>query len=163
LVDHAAGDNRTARQGEIDLLDELSSGDLERLALLEGARLPVCEADVAALARVDGVASRLDLLELVLAVAVGRRHPVLAKLRREDPDLCLAQRLAVLGGDDVAADDRGGGRLSRLRVVARRRLGLWRLRGADGGGETKARESNGRSDHTYLGGVRRRNGSRRPG
>src|SRR5262249_57103271 len=113
-------------------LDELSSGDLERLAVLEGARLPVCEADVAALARVDGVASRLDLLELVLAVAVGRRHPVLAKLRREDPDLCLAQRLAVLGGGDVAAGGRGGGGLRRLRRCGRPRPGLSRRCGAAG-------------------------------
>src|SRR5207253_10108215 len=122
----AARDDSAARQREVHLLDRLVCEDLERLARLERSRLAVLQRDVAALARGYRVAAGLDFLELVLAVAVRRREPILAKLGREDANLGFAQRLAGVGRDDVAAKRRGA-RLGRLWIVAWRRLGRRRL------------------------------------
>ena len=126
LVDHAAGHDAAARQREVDFLDELAVENLERLARLERTLLAVLQLNVAALARVYGVASGQDFFELVLSVGIRRGQTVFAKLGREDSHLRLAQRLPCVCGDDVAAQRRGSG-FRRLSRIARRHAGHRRL------------------------------------
>ena len=119
LVEHTAGEDRAARQIEIDSVDPLSVADFERLPALEGTGLAVLQLNEAALGREQLVAPRRHLDDLVGTVVVRRRQATLTELRRGGAHLGLPQRLTGIGRDDAAANARRAGLGSG---IARRQL-----------------------------------------
>ena len=72
LVGDAAGNGAAARQAEIDLVEHLAGGDVERLARLERSRLSVLERDEPGLVDEQAIASGRKRGQLVTPLAVGR-------------------------------------------------------------------------------------------
>jgi hypothetical protein len=139
LVHDPAGDDSSARQREVDLLEQLAVGDLERLPLLERSELTVGKRHEAAFAGVERVAARGQLFELVASLGVRAGDASFTDLGRGGAHKRFAQRLTGIGSDHAAADHRGAG--LRRRIARRRHSGCdswrhgrrrWRL-GLDGG------------------------------
>ena len=104
LVGNAAGDRAAARQAEVDFVECLSVGDIERFAGLERSRLSVLERHVSGLVDEKAIPPGRQRREFVAPFAVGRDAPVELRLARVDVDLRAADRRARVGGDDAAAD-----------------------------------------------------------
>ena len=109
LVDDSPGDDPAARQREVHLLERLTIRDFERLAGFEWTDLAEGQRDEAALAGVERVATCGQLFELVASFGVRAGDTSFADVGRRSADERLAQRLAGIGGDDTAADDRSAG------------------------------------------------------
>ncbi len=82
LVEDAAGDDTGTRQGDVELLDGLSFGELQDLARFERTLLTVGDVDVSTLADGHAIASGRETLQLPSAVRVGGDGPSLRRFLR---------------------------------------------------------------------------------
>ena len=109
LVEDPSGDRAAAWEGHVQLLEDLTGGQLQRFAALERTPLPVFNLEVAALRDAEGVAAWREILELPPTVRIGSdpAAQTLCRIRGtgvDDVDECAAQRLPGVAGEDAAAD-----------------------------------------------------------
>src|SRR5207249_7900179 len=87
FIGDVAGDEAHAWQGEVDVVDELLVGDLQRFALFERTPLAVAQRQVSAAPDRHRITAGRQILDLVAAVRVAARGAVLgAQLRRGERD-----------------------------------------------------------------------------
>src|SRR5262249_33617414 len=114
LIDNPAGDHAAARQGDVNPLDDLALGDLDRPLWVGRPPLPVGQRDETALADRERVAASAHLPELVGAAGIGgdgRSLPGFCDAN--ELDLRVSKRLPVVGCEHVAAQRRGTWRSRR--------------------------------------------------
>ena len=121
LVEDSSDDGAATRQRHVDLLEDLTRLQLQRLAALERTLLPVLDLEIAALRHADRVAAGREILEFPPSVRIGGNPSALALGRVgracvDDVDEGAPQRLARIACVDTATDARAAGVLRRRLV-----------------------------------------------
>ena len=143
FVEDVAGDDAAARQAEVDAVQLLAVGELQRRARLQRPALAVREADEAGLRHRQRVAAGRQFRELERPVVVGQHAAAARQLGGVDEHARALDRTAVVGREHAAADrpawtgavvcagvSRAGGCGPSRPLLARlRAAGLRRLRG----------------------------------
>ena len=80
LICDAASDDAAARQAEVELVDRLPVGDIERLSAFEGPRLPILECHVTRAIDEQAIAAGRKVQQLISAVAVCGDDTIEARL-----------------------------------------------------------------------------------
>ncbi len=126
LVGDTAADHPGTLKSDLELLERLSRGQFQDLALAPGTSLPILRAEIPAACDVDGVAAGGKAGELEFAAQVGTRAFPFAEIRGRQADLGPAQRPALFEGHDATTDDcsvlvgRTCGRLRQRRKTRQR-------------------------------------------